>query len=82
MRDEHKENNSRLRCVKPGPRKQDTDFHVHAYASIAVDAIHATIRTRSTVLASLGSLVQVWVFHLLCHLWASNTIFGPQKSCV
>ena len=42
-----------------GPQKQDTDFHVHAYAFITADVIHATFRTRSTILASLGNLVQI-----------------------
>jgi len=55
-------------------------FRIHTSASITTDVTHSTIWTLSTIVATLGSLVLIWAFHVLRHLRASNIIFGPERS--
>lgn len=69
-----------IRMCQALPAQMGKKVRIHTSTSITTDVIHSTIWTLSTIVATLGSSVLIWAFHVLRRLRASYIIFGPEKS--
>ena len=80
MRDKHKENNSQLTCVwKHGLHEHDTDFRVHAYASITTNVIHAICSNPLDRCSKFRQLGANLGFPLLVSFLGIERYFWPPK---
>ena len=68
-----------IKMCQPLPMQMGKSFRIHTSSSNTVHVTHSTIWTLSTIVATLGSSVLIWAFHVLHHLRASNIIFRPEK---